>query len=241
MENLIKIVTDGGLPAYVIVIMGICGLALIAERIKVLYMDYAIKTQDFMSQVKGLVMNDKIEEAITFCNANNKAPLAHVIKGVLERADRDDEGIEQGLDIALSEVIPNLGKRLGYLSMIANVSTLVGLLGTITGLILAFEAVGSADPAQKQIVLSQGISMAMNTTALGLSVAIPVMIFYAFLHSRQNFLLEEISEHSSKIVDLLTTRHYQPFSQQAAFPRALAEKEMQQSTGAVPPPPKKVS
>ncbi len=241
MENLIKIVTDGGVPAYVIVIMGICGLALIAERIKVLYVDYAIKTTDFMSQIKGLVMSDKIEEAITFCHANNKAPLAHVIKGILERADRDDEGIEQGLDIALSEIIPNLGKRLGYLSMIANVSTLVGLLGTITGLILSFEAVGAADPAQKQLVLSQGISMAMNTTALGLSVAIPVMICYAFLHSRQNFLLEEISEHSSKVVDLLTTRHYQPFSQQDAFPRALAEKEMKKSSSVSPPPPKKAS
>ncbi|MBT4762269.1 MAG: MotA/TolQ/ExbB proton channel family protein [Bdellovibrionaceae bacterium] len=241
MENLIKVITDGGIPAYVIVIMGICGLALTIERAKVLYIDYSIKTQDFMNQVKSLIMGDKIEEAITFCNANNKAPLAHVVKGVLERADRDDEGIDQGLDIALSEVIPNLGKRLGYLSMIANVSTLVGLLGTITGLIMSFEAVGAADPAQKQLVLSQGISMAMNTTALGLSVAIPVMIGYAFLHARQNFLLEEISEHSSKVVDLLTTRHYQPFSQQAAFPRALAEKELQRQSGAVPPPPAKVS
>ena len=169
-------------PAVLIGLMGIAGLALIVERIKVLYFDYAIKTDEFMRQVKSLVMKDQVDEAITFCAANENSPIAHVVKGVLQRSDRDDEGINQGLDIALSEIIPNLGKRLGYLAMIANVATLLGLLGTVTGLILSFNAVAFADPAQKQTLLAQGISTAMNTTALGLSVAIPVMIGYAFLH-----------------------------------------------------------
>ena len=163
--------------------------------------------------------------------------MAHTIKGVLERADRDDEGINTGLDIALSEIIPNLGKRLGYLSMIANVSTLLGLLGTIIGLIMAFAAVGDADPAQKQLVLAQGISMAMYTTALGLSVAIPTMVVYSFLHSRQNHLLEEVSEHASKVVDLLTTRHYQPFAQAVAFPKNLGESEIAGRSKNEPPAP----
>lgn len=223
MENITKMILDSGLAGYLIVTAGIVALALILERIKVLYFDYSIKTQEFMSQVKNLIMNDQIDDAITFCSANSKAPLAHVIKGVLERSDRDEESMGQGLDIALAEIIPNLGKRLGYLSMIANVSTLMGLLGTITGLIMAFQAVSFADPSQKQVVLAQGISMAMNTTALGLSVAIPVMVFYAFLHARQNRILEEVSEHSAKVVDLLTTRHYQPFSAAKAFPRNLGE------------------
>ncbi len=179
-----------------------------------------------MKQVKSLIMNDQIEEAITFCSANEKAPLAHVVKGVLERADRDDESIAQGLDISLSEVIPDLGKRLGYLSMIANVATLLGLLGTIGGLIMAFSAVAFADPSQKQIVLAQGISMAMYTTFLGLSVAIPVMVAYSVLHSKQNRLLEEISEHSAKVMDLLTTRHYVPFSAKTAFPATIAEADL---------------
>ncbi|MCB0389857.1 MAG: MotA/TolQ/ExbB proton channel family protein [Bdellovibrionales bacterium] len=226
MENLVKMIVDGGIPAYLIVAMGIVALALIFERIKVLYFDYSIKTQEFMTQVKNLIMNDQIDDAITFCSANSKAPLAHVVKGVLERSDRDEESINQGLDISLAEIIPNLGKRLGYLSMIANVATLMGLLGTITGLIMAFQAVSFADPSQKQVVLAQGISMAMNTTALGLSVAIPVMVLYSFLHTRQNKILEEVSEHSAKVVDLLTTRHYQPFSAAKAFPKNLSESKM---------------
>ena len=227
MENTISMITDSGLAGFFIGAMGIAGLALIIERAKVLYFDYNIKSDDFMSQVKSLVMGDKIEDAVTYCAANDKAPLAHVVKGVLERSDRDDEGINQGLDIALAEVIPNLGKRLGYLAMIANVATLTGLLGTIHGLIMSFQAVSFADPAQKQTILAQGISMAMNTTALGLTVAIPVMMAYAFLHSRQNRLLEEISEHSSKVVDLLTTRHYTPFTATGAFPQNLSKNELE--------------
>ncbi|MCB0413352.1 MAG: MotA/TolQ/ExbB proton channel family protein [Bdellovibrionales bacterium] len=241
MGDILKMISDGGIQAVVIVIMGFVGLALIVERIKVLYFDYAINIQEFMGQIKSFVMNDQIDEAITFCAANKSAPLAHVVKGVLERSDRDDEGINQGLDIALSEVIPLLGRRLGYLAMIANVSTLVGLLGTITGLILSFEAVSFADPSQKQVVLSQGISMAMNTTALGLSVAIPVMIVYAFLHARQNHLMEQIAEHSSKVVDLLTTRHYQAFDLKTAFPRAIASDAVAEKAGPQAPPPPRSS
>ena len=94
----------------------------------------------------------------------------------------------------------------------------MGLLGTISGLIMAFGAVADADPAQKSKVLATGISMAMNTTALGLSVAIPVMIIYSFLHAKQNALLEEISEQSSKVIDLVTTRHYHEITNKEKFP-----------------------
>lgn len=223
------------IPAVLIGIMGIVALALVIERVKVLYFEYSIKTEEFVKQVQSLIMKDQIDEAITFCTANEKAPLAHVVKGVLERSDRDDEGINQGLDIALAEIIPSLGKRLGYLAMIANVATLLGLLGTVTGLIMSFNAVAFADPAQKQTLLAQGISTAMNTTALGLSVAIPVMVCYAFLHSRQNHLLEEVSEYSAKVVDLLTTRHYQPFSQGGAYPDKLSEKQIREFGKNQPP------
>ncbi len=215
--KIFEMIADGGIPAFIIVAMGLFALAIIVERVKVLYKDYGINSESFMKHIRGMVMKDQIEDAITFCANQGDKPLPHVVKAVLERSDRDDESINQGMDIAMAEVIPKLGKRLGYLAMIANVSTLVGLLGTIQGLILSFEAVSFADPSQKQELLAQGISMAMNTTALGLSVAIPVMITYAFLHARQGRLLEEVSEHSAKVVDILTTRHYAPLSMTGAF------------------------
>ncbi len=230
MGNIIQIVSDAGIMGYLIVGMGLISIALIFERIKALYFDYTIKSDQFSNQIKSLILDDKIEDAITFCSTNKKAPLAHVTKSILERSDRDEDSINLGLDISLAEIIPLLGKRLGYLSMIANVVTLMGLLGTITGLIMAFAAVSDADPTQKSEILAKGISMAMNTTALGLSVAIPVMILYSFLHTKQNAILENIAEHSAKVVDLLTNRQYHEFTKKHNFPKLPDEIEMAAKT-----------
>lgn len=225
MESILQLVTENSVVEFLICCMGVVSLALIFERVKALYFDYTIKSEQFYLQVKSLILDDKIDDAITFCSTNKKALLAHVTKSILERSDRDENSIHQGLDISLSEIIPLLGKRLGYLSMIANVVTLMGLLGTITGLIMAFAAVADADPTQKSELLAKGISMAMNTTALGLTVAIPVMIIYSFLHTKQNALLENIAEQSSKVVDLITNRQYHEFSKKHNFPKAPSEVE----------------
>jgi len=220
MESILQLVTENSIVEFLICCMGVVSLALIFERAKALYFDYTIKSEPFYMQIKSLILDDKIDDAITFCSTNKKALLAHVTKSILERSDRDENSINQGLDISLSEIIPLLGKRLGYLSMIANVVTLMGLLGTITGLIMAFAAVADADPTQKSELLAKGISMAMNTTALGLTVAIPVMIIYSFLHTKQNALLENIAEQSSKVIDLITNRQYHEFSKKHNFPKA---------------------
>ena len=220
MESILQLVTENSIVEFLICCMGVVSIALIFERVKALYFDYTIKSEQFYLQVKSLILDDKIDDAITFCSTNKKALLAHVTKSILERSDRDENSINQGLDISLSEIIPLLGKRLGYLSMIANVVTLMGLLGTITGLIMAFAAVADADPTQKSELLAKGISMAMNTTALGLTVAIPVMIVYSFLHTKQNALLENIAEQSSKVIDLITNRQYHEFSKKHNFPKA---------------------
>lgn len=208
MEGILEMVTSSGVAGYSIVIMAVVALAIIIERTKALFLDLSIKTDEFIAQVRSLIVADQIEEAITFSDANRKAPVAHIVKAIIERADRDEESIRKGMEISFSEILPKVTQRLGYLAMISNVVTLVGLLGTITGLILSFEAVANADPAKKGELLAQGISLAMNTTALGLTVAIPVMIVYSVLHAKQNKILNECVEQSSKIMDLLSGRVY---------------------------------
>ena len=131
----------------------------------------------------------------------------------------------------MSENVPLYTKRLHYLSMLANVATLLGLLGTIHGLILSFQAVASADPAQKQALLAQGISVSMYTTALGLAVAIPAMVFFSFLTSRQNSLIEDMTEKCSKLTELLTSAHIPNLTRQTVFP------EQQMAPKATPPSP----
>lgn len=213
-----EIITDSGFAGYLIIALGLFGLALIVERVRVLYFESTLDTEAFMTQVKSLLHADKIEEAIEYCEANKTSPTAHVIKRILERSDRDDSTMEQSADIGVSEVRPKLTKNLGYLMMISNVSTLIGLLGTIYGLIQAFAAVSNADPATKQMLLAQGISIAMYTTFLGLSVAIPTMIAYAFLHSKLNMHLNEMNEAVGKVMDILKSRGMDPFGEETVFP-----------------------
>lgn len=217
MEMLMKVLVDYKLVDISIIGVGLFAFGLILDRFKALYIDLSLPVEPFMKSVISMVESDKIEEAITFCAANEKKPLAYVIKRVLERSDREDSAVDQSLDIAASEVAPKLIKNLGHLSMVANVVTLIGLLGTVCGLIVAFKAVSFADVAQKQTLLAEGISMAMTATALGLIVAIPTMFAYSFLQAKQNRLFSEIDLYSSKILDVLSSRGYTPFSHDAVY------------------------
>ena len=105
--------------------------------------------------------------------------------------------------------------------MVSNVVTLVGLLGTVIGLIMSFKAVSFADPSQKQTLLADGISLAMHSTAAGLLVAIPVMVIYSFLHGRQGKLFSEIDRCSARMIEQLKGRDFGAFHAQAAYPTAV--------------------
>jgi biopolymer transport protein ExbB/TolQ len=177
-----------------------------------------MNVDEFMSKIQNLVLAKKLDEALLLCAQLDKKPLASAFKTILEKADRDDDTIFQAHDIAMSENVPLYTKRLHYLSMLANVATLMGLLGTIHGLILSFQAVATADPSQKQALLAQGISVSMYTTALGLAVAIPAMVFFSFLTSRQNQLMEQLAEKCSKLTELLTSAHIPQLTRQNVFP-----------------------
>lgn len=214
----LKFMNDSGVVGWTILLTGLGSLILVAERAKMLYKEYGMNSEEFMAKVQTLVLAKKLDEALLMCAQIEHKPLAAAFKTILEKADRDDDSIFQAHDIALSENIPLYTKRLHYLSMLANVATLLGLLGTIHGLILSFQAVAQADPTQKQALLAQGISVSMYTTALGLAVAIPAMVFFSFLTSRQNELMEEMQEKCSKLSELLTSAHIPNLTRQNVFP-----------------------
>lgn len=222
-----------------IVVVGLFGFYVIVDRWRALYHEYSMPAEPFLKQVLSLIEQDKLEEAITFCAANEKKPLAYVTKRILEKSDRDDGAIESSLDIAASEVAPRLMKGLGHVSMVSNVVTLIGLLGTVVGLITAFRAVSFADVAQKQTLLAEGISIAMTATMLGLMFAIPVMVSYSFLHARQGRLFNEIDQASQKVIEALKGRIYMPYKGLSAYPSNINADMMKKTT--TPPPSIKVS
>ncbi len=214
----LKFMNESGVVGWFILLVGIGSLVLVAERAKALYKDYGMNVDEFMAKIQNLILAKKMDEALLMCAQLENKPLASAFKTILEKADRDDDTIFQAHDIALSETVPLYTKRLHYLSMLANVATLLGLLGTIHGLILSFQAVATADPAQKQALLAHGISVSMYTTALGLAVAIPAMVFYSFLVARQNQLMEQLSEKTSKLAELLTSAHIPNLTRQNVYP-----------------------
>jgi biopolymer transport protein ExbB len=238
MDGVLSFLNNYKIIDIFIVLVGVFGMLVIADRWRALFLEYTLPVEPFLKQVLSLIEQDKLEEAITFCSANEKKPLAYVTKRILEKSDRDDHAIESSLDIAASEVAPRLMKGLGHVSMVSNVVTLIGLLGTVVGLITAFRAVSFADVAQKQTLLAEGISIAMTATMLGLMFAIPIMIAYSFLHAKQGRLFNEIDQCSQKVIEALKGRIYMPYKGLTAYPSTLNADAMKKTTA---PPPSKVS
>jgi biopolymer transport protein ExbB len=226
MGSVIDFLNGSGVVGWCIAFMGIASLALVAERASVLYFRYGMNVEEFMTKVQTLVLARKTDEALVLCAQMEQKPLAQAFKNILEKADREDDAIFQAHDISMAETVPMYTRRLHYLSMLANVATLMGLLGTIHGLILSFQAVATADPAMKQTLLANGISISMYTTALGLAVAIPLMVFYSFLVSRQNVLVEQLQEKCGKLTELLTGSHMPSLSKNHVYPDSMKKEAM---------------
>jgi biopolymer transport protein ExbB/TolQ len=221
MGSILQFINDAGIVGWLIMLVGIATIAITAERAYILYFKFGMNSEEFMNKVQTLVLARKSDEALVLAAQLQEKPMAAAFKTILEKADRDDDAIFQAHDIAMAETVPQYTRRVHYLSMLANVSTLMGLLGTIHGLILSFQAVAQADPSAKQALLAQGISVSMYTTALGLAVAIPAMVAYSFLISRQNFLVEQLTEKCGKLGELLTGAHLPQLSRQNVFPDSL--------------------
>jgi len=208
MGAVAKFYSDGGAWMHPILVMSVIGLGVIIERFIFLYFKYNINAAAFMAQIQKLVMANNIDRAIKLCNAAPSAALPKVIKAGLTRANKGPEEIQNAVEEATLEIVPVVTKRTNVLQQIANIATLLGLLGTILGLIQAFEALSdpSIPPDKRQAMLANGISIAMNTTAFGLIVAIPCLLAQVFLASVTKKIIDEIDQYSVKLENLLISR-----------------------------------
>ena len=197
----------GGVFMYIIIIVWGFGLAIALERFKKLSKGFDVDGPSFMNEIQRYVLSNDIQGAIRVCSGSNSA-LPKVLKNGLKRANQGTEQIQNALDASALEVVPKVELRLNYLQLIANISTLFGLLGTIQGLMKSFSAVADVDPAQKAQILAEGISTAMNTTFLGLLAAITIMVLHAFLTAKADKIINEIDEFSVKLLDLLGTKDH---------------------------------
>lgn len=195
--------------AFPLLIAAVFAVAIIAERYKTLCVTYSMNNpQGFFEKISELLLQGKTAEAVALCDQYPSKPLSKVVKSALIRAHLPETMIHHGLEHAVGENTQTIHKRTSFLATIANVATLMGLFGTIAGLISSFEAVAHADPQQKSAMLSAGIATAMNATMMGLGVAIPCMVAYSFLMNRSNRLTAEMENAAVKIMELLKQRYY---------------------------------
>lgn len=195
--------TDGGVFMWVILIVFLTGIGLSFFKF------FQLKKQDinankFFDNIKKYVLNNNVEEALNICAGSNSV-LPKILRSGLKRANEDRVLIEDAVATSIMEHTPKLTYHLNYISLIANTSTLIGLLGTIQGLILSFAGV-AGESGNKAQALAEGIAKAMNTTAFGLVSAILVMVFHTFLLSKATKINDKIDEVSAKLIDLLSVK-----------------------------------
>jgi biopolymer transport protein ExbB/TolQ len=162
----------------------------------------AIDKKQLMALLRSQIMAGNLQGAVKVCSGN-ATPLTRIVRAGLTRWSRPDEEVQAAMDEAALEELPMLEKRTGYLAMLSNLATLIGLLGTIIGLIHAFAGTAGVDASMKASLLAKGISEAMSCTAFGLITGVTALLGYSVLNGWTQNIIDDINEVSVKIVNLV--------------------------------------
>ncbi|HEU5468847.1 MAG TPA: MotA/TolQ/ExbB proton channel family protein [Steroidobacteraceae bacterium] len=214
LDLILNFFRDGGIFLYPIALVWVIGLVIALERFGFV-MKVGAGNRRVWSQVQPLLEGGRFREALQAVSSSETA-LAHIMRyGItrIQTARRRDD-IEKALEESLVEVIPRLEKRTHYLASLANIGMLMGLLGTVIGLIGAFAAVAQANPAEKASLLAASISVAMNNTALGLVTAITLLLAHLYLETKTTEIVDSLEVASVKFLNALNERKMDPESQQ---------------------------
>lgn len=179
-------------------------LTIVVERFAFQLSKYRVNSKEFSAQVKKLVLAGNIDRAIKLCEASDY-PILQLVKSGLTHANKSPDEIDAALSEKLSELKPQAEKRVGALWSLANIATLIGLLGTVSGLILTFGSIAAPGltQADKQRMLSNGIAEAMYNTALGLGIAVFCMIAHIILHTRAKNIQHDLEATMERTFNLL--------------------------------------
>ena len=200
--GLLRAFQEGGVFMYFILIFGIFTVAFIAERAKSLFFGWKDAPQDFRNQLLGFWTRGDLNGASQYALTAGAGTALGAVASVglqVRTSGGGEEELQARMDEKLTEEISKIDRRTGFLGMFGNVATLLGLLGTISGMIQSFAAVASANPADRATLLSKGISEAMNCTAFGLLVAIPSLVAYAIYQNRTDKLVASLTESVTRI------------------------------------------
>ena len=203
---IVRFFQGGGDFMYPIAIVFVVGLAIAIERY--IYLTHvAVRNRGTWNEIVPMLAQGNFRQVVQVTSKSDSM-IGHILNYGLARIQsarrRDD--IEKAMEESLMEVVPRLEKRTHYLATFANLATLLGLLGTVMGLIRAFAAVATINPAEKANLLSASISVAMNCTAFGLMTAVPLLFVHAFLQTKTTELIDSLEMASVKFLNAITER-----------------------------------
>lgn len=204
----------GGFMMWPILVTSIFVWGVAIERIIYLFFRASAPAEALLHLLERSIMSGDLARAIKDSLTQN-SPLARIIRAGLTKVERGTDEVQAAIDEAALRELPKIEKRTAYLAMFGNVAMLLGLLGTITGMIISFGAVANADPSEKASLLARGISEAMNCTAFGLVTAIPALLLFAILQGKTQALVDDINEGSIRVVNLVLAHKDQLLSKES--------------------------
>ena len=204
--SIVNFFVQGGPFMFPILLVAAVGTAIAVERYITLTR-LGVRNKNAWGRVEPALLKGEFDKARDMVNKDNTAisrllSIGLALQGSVRR--RDD--VEKAMEESMMETIPQLQKRTHYLATFANLATLLGLLGTVSGLIHAFAAVATVNPAEKANLLSASISEAMNCTAFGLMTAVPLLFVHALLQTKTTELIDGLETASVKFLNALATR-----------------------------------
>ena len=205
-SDIARFFQGGGVMMYPIALVAVVGLAIAIER-WVYLTRAAAQNRAAWNDVAPMLEKGNFRQAVE-ATSNSPAQVSQIMSYGLARIStarrRDD--VEKAMEESLMDITPRLEKRTHYLATFANLATLLGLLGTVVGLINAFRAVATVNPAEKANLLSASISVAMNCTAFGLMTAVPLLLLHAVLQTKTTELIDSLEMASVKFLNSVTER-----------------------------------
>ena len=194
-------------PTFILcnVVVSVVVITIVIERFAFQMGKYRVNSKEFFAQIKKLVVNGNIDRAIKLCDASDY-PVLGLVKSGLTHANKGPDEIDAALSEKLSELKPVVEARIAALWSLANIATLIGLVGTVFGLITAFAAISGSNlsQAEKQALLTGGIAEAMYNTFFGLAIAVVCMIFHVILHSKSKSIVHDLESTTERVFNLLT-------------------------------------
>ncbi len=200
---------EGGMWMWPLVACSFLGLAIAIERFFVLAAATRVSKGQLMTSLNGFIVKGQISQALALVS-NVKTPMTNIIhsglNAIVNGGDASD--VQTSMDAVALREIPSLEKRIGFLSTLANIATLLGLLGTVAGLIGAFDGIATVSASEKSAYLTSQIAIAMNTTAGGLIVAIPLLGAYGYLSAKAQAISDDVSEVSVATLNFIIANQH---------------------------------